>query len=67
MQMEFVPRKETIAAIFVLQQILKRHKMGERKLYMVLVRLKTFDRVSKEVGDLVGTEKRCNRKRSFAR
>ena len=59
MQMGFMPKRETINAIFILRHMLKKFELGEKKLYLVFVDLeKGFDHVPRKV--IWGTEKeRC--------
>ena len=50
MQMGFVPRKDTIHAIFIMRQMMEKYETAGRKLYMVLVDLeKASDHVPREV------------------
>ena len=50
LQMELMPRRGTIDAIFILRQVLEKYEIAGGKLFVVFVNLeKAFDRVSREV------------------
>ena len=50
MQLGFMPERETIDAIFILQQMLEKYGMSGRKLYIIFVDLeKTFHHVPRKV------------------